>query len=167
MEKTTHERRRVGDHFGHAALIIAAVVLTLNVVVGGTFGFLLLRVVQKQDQRERQDIRDARQASFRICDRGNYTRAELHVAYASPPVPKAKIAAIAKTEPELAALLAASQRAQATGLRRVRTLNPILGCEPNLEGKAATVKSPEAQRRFVEDYRSVTLPPLPVPRPPR
>lgn len=152
--------RRKGDRHAAGALVLVRVCLVLIVLVGGVGAVLLL-------EQEKQDTQDARSAAFRICDRGNYTRAELHVAYNGPKVSAEKLRVIARTEPALAALLSAAQENQTTGLRRVQKLNPILKCEPNLYGKAAREQTPAAQRAFVEKYRRLELPPLPTPRPPR
>lgn len=109
---------------------------------------------------ERKDARLSRRAAFRICERGNLTRAELHAAYQTPP-PFISVEAM-RTEPFLVALLRAVNANSVKSLNRVQKLNPILNCSPNLNGESAKPYSRKRQEAFVRDYVALKLNPLPV-----
>lgn len=160
--------RRKNDRRAKAALSLSIVTLVISVFGVGTIAVVALHNVGSIGDLEAKDTAASRNASARLCERGNYTRAELHVAYAQPPTPQSVIdAAIASGEPILASLLRAQRPSLSKSLKRVRTLNPILWCEPNLEGRAAQVRSPLQQKAFVELYKDLKLKPLPNFAPPK
>lgn len=159
---TAAKKKKPRDHtFAKAALILSAVAVAFTLIIGLGGGLLLLA----NEQRNRDD---AREANFKLCERANYTRAELHVAYSQPPlIDRDKLAPYADREPLLVGILTGQPKTTAKNLKRVQLLNPIVFCEPNREGKPAVALSGRRQQDFVELYRELKLKPLPTIAPER
>lgn len=158
----TPERRKT-DKTAKQARALAAIAVALVVITVPVSTYVSL-------SREGRDRDASREAAARICQRGNYTRAELHVAYAVPaaPLPDQRILDAARPqEPLLVGILENMPNTQAASLKRVQKLNPILLCSPNLEGKGAKTLTPKEQADFVRRYKDLKLNPLPNFAPPR
>lgn len=102
---------------------VALIALFFVVAVLSTAVFLN---VSKIAANERETARNSRVAAFRICERGNLTRAEIHA-----------------TIRQALGLEALAQRQQRL---------PISDCSPNSEGSAAVRLVPDEQTAYLNFY---------------
>jgi hypothetical protein len=96
---------------------------------------------------EVRDVRNIRQAAWRLCERIQRDRALAHALVGEG---KADAAGDTHSEP--------------SGVRELVELqNPIVDCDPNLVGRPATVLPAAEQRAFVRSWQKGELEPLPEP----